>query len=239
MIPAREIGRATVPGTDEPLVLLQRGTDFEIRIGAALLMTSRTHGSEELLAERTCARIAKRPEARVLVGGLGMGFTLAAALGKLGPTTEVVVADLSPAVVAWNRDPLAHLANRPLHDRRVSVEERDVAGLIRGQSDAWDAILLDVDNGPSGLTRTANNWLYSAAGLDAALSGLRPGGVLGVWSVTPDRDFGRRLVRAGFQVEEEQVRARRTKGAKHTIWLATRPLKATPRPAPRSRPRNP
>jgi len=223
MIPAREIGRAEVAGSDEPLILLQRGDDFEIRIGAALLMSSRMHGSEELLAERACARIAMRLEARVLIGGLGMGFTLAAALGKLGPTAQVVVADLSPAVVAWNRGPLAHLSNRPIEDRRVSVAERDVAGLIRGQEGAWDAILLDVDNGPNGLTRTANNWLYSTAGLGAAFLGLRPGGVLGVWSVTPDRDFGRRLARAGFKVEEESVRARRTKGAKHTIWLATRP----------------
>jgi len=211
-----------VPGTEDPLILLQRGTVYEIRVGASLLMSSRTHGSEELLAERACARIAARKDARVLIGGLGMGFTLAAALGQLGPTAQVVVADLIPAVVEWNRALLAHLADRPLEDRRVSVVERDVAGLIRGQLDAWDAILLDVDNGPNGLTRAANNWLYSAAGLGASLSALRPGGVLGVWSVTPDRDFGRRLARAGFKVEEELVRARRTKGAKHTIWLAVR-----------------
>ena len=222
LIPSRELGRASVPGTDDPLILLQRGTVYEIRIGASLLMSSRTHGSEELLAERACARIASRKEARVLIGGLGMGFTLAAALGQLGPTAQVVVADLIPAVVAWNRSHLADLADRPLEDRRVSVVERDVAESLRGPHDTWDAILLDVDNGPNGLTRTSNNWLYSAAGLGAAFSALRPRGILGVWSVAPDRDFGHRLSRAGFTVEEDSVRARRTKGGRHTIWLATR-----------------
>ncbi|TPW17886.1 MAG: hypothetical protein FD129_197 [bacterium] len=223
MIPALELDRAVVPGTKDSLILLQRGPDFEIRIGANLLMTSRTHGSEELLAERACGKIASRLEARVLIGGLGMGFTLAAALRRLGPTAQVVVADLSPAVIRWNREHLASLANRPLEDRRVTSMEGDVAGQIRGQKNTWDAILLDVDNGPSGLTRNANNWLYSTTGLTASLAALRPGGLLGVWSVTPDRDFGRRLVKAGFQVDEDQVRARRTKGPKHTIWLAKRP----------------
>ncbi len=191
-----------------------------------MLMSSRTHGSEEALAERTCARIAHQAKAQVLIGGLGMGFTLAAALRHLSTTAQIVVAELIPAVVEWNRGPLAHLAGRPLEDCRVSILERDVAERIRGQREAWDAILLDVDNGPNGLTRASNSWLYSASGLGAALSALRSGGVLGVWSVAPDREFTRRLTRAGFAVEEAVVRARRTKGGRHTIWLAGRPAES-------------
>jgi spermidine synthase len=222
MIPTRELDRATVPGTDEPLRLLQRDTTWEIRVGVNLLMSSRAHGSEEELAERACGRIA-HPEARVLVGGLGMGFTLAAALRKLPPTATVVVVELIPAVVAWNRGPVAHLAGRPLDDPRVTVEEGDAAEWIRAKPDAWDAILLDVDNGPNGLTRAANNRLYSPAGLAAAFAALRARGILGVWSVAPDRDFTRRLSRAGFGVEEDVVRARGTRGGRHTLWLARRP----------------
>jgi spermidine synthase len=203
-------------------VLLQRGAEFVIRIGAVPLMGSTKHGSEEILAERACTRLLRDSGAHVLIGGLGMGFTLAAALRHVGPTSRVTVAELVPAVVEWNRGPLAHLAGRPLEDPRVTVWEGDVGDVYRGKHAAYDAILLDVDNGPNGLTRAANNGIYAPAGLRAAFDALRPGGVLGIWSVLPDPQFTRRLARAGFTVEEETVRARRTKGGRHTLWLAKR-----------------
>jgi len=223
MIPWLEVDRAAVPGGNAPAVLRQRGTDFEIRVGPHLLMSSQLHGSEEILAERITARLAGRPRGRLLVGGLGMGFTLAAALRGSSADARVVVAELIPAVVAWNRGPLAHLAGRPLDDARVTVMEADVVTLYDAPGGPWDAILLDVDNGPDGLTRAANSRLYTGMGLAAAHAALRPGGLLGVWSVDPDLEFTRRLKRAGFRVEEEVVRARRTKGGRHTLWLATRP----------------
>lgn len=222
MIPWQELGRASVPGAAAPLVLLQRGHEFVIRTGPHALMSSIAHGSEEALAELACDRIAHRAGARVLIGGLGMGFTLAMALQRLPPAARVVVAELMPAVVEWNRGPLAHLAQRPLEDPRVAVHEGDVAHLIRGNNEAFDAILLDVDNGPNGLTRESNTWLYTGAGLRAAFRALRGAGVLGVWSVAPDRAFPRRLAECGFSVEEQVVRARRTRGGRHTVWLATR-----------------
>lgn len=222
MIPWRPLGEATVPGEDAPLRLFQRGDEFAIRIGAKALMSSLAHGSEEALGEMACARVADRSDVRVLIGGLGMGFTLAAALKHLAPGARVVVAELIPAVVAWNRGPLAHLAGHPLADPRVSVLEGDVSDSIRASRVAYDAILLDVDNGPNGLTRATNDWLYSIAGLRSAFAALREGGMLGVWSVQPDPEFTRRLAQAGFEVEEEIVRARRTKGGRHTLWIATR-----------------
>ena len=223
MIPWEVLGHATVPGEEAPLVLARRGDEFVIRIGPHALMSSRTHGSEELLAERVCVRIAGRTEARVLIGGLGMGFTLAAALRHLRPDARVMMAELVPAVVEWNRHALAELAGRPLEDPRVAVHEGDVAEPIRDGEAVLDAILLDVDNGPNGLTRAANDRLYSGAGLRAARRALRPGGVLGVWSVAADRAFRGRLEEGGFEVEEQVVRARRTKGGRHTLWIATRP----------------
>jgi spermidine synthase len=222
MIPWRQLGRAAVSGQEAPLCLYQRGTEFVIRIGPLALMSSLAHGSEEALAELACAELTDRANARVLVGGLGMGFTLAAALRQLGRDSEVVAAELVPEVVEWNRGPLAHLAGRPLDDPRVSVWAGDVADLIRQKGASCDAILLDVDDGPDGLTRKSNDWLYSLAGLAAAHAALRRGGVLGVWSVAPDDAFTRRLQHSGFSVREHFVRARRTKGGRHIIWLATR-----------------
>jgi spermidine synthase len=223
MIPWRRLDSATLPGEARPLVLYQRDTEFVIRVGPVALMSSAAHGSEEALAELACARIEGRAGARVLVGGLGLGFTLAAALAHLAASARVEVAELVPAVVEWNRGPLAHLAGRPLEDPRVTVWEGDVAERIRGKRSPLDAILLDVDNGPDGLTVPANDWLYSAPGLRAILSALREGGVLGVWSAAPDRAFTRRLEQAGFAVEEQVVRARKAKGGRHTLWLGTRP----------------
>jgi spermidine synthase len=193
-----------------------------IWIGRCPLMSSRAHGTEELLAEVACARVAGRAAAQVLVGGLGMGFTLAAALRHLGPDARVEVAELVPALVAWNRGPLARVAGRPLDDPRVSMRDADVADVLRARSHAFDAILLDVDNGPNGLTRASNDWLYSPAGLCVARGALRDEGVLGVWSVAPDRAFARRLRNGGFDVEERTARARSTRGGRHTLWFATR-----------------
>ena len=159
----------------------------------------------------------------MLIGGLGMGFTLAAALRHLGPEAEVVVAELVPGVVDWNRGPLGEHAGHPLRDGRVTVEEVDVSLLLRAGGPGFDAILLDVDNGPEGLTQKSNDWLYSKAGLNVTYRALRPKGVLGVWSAGSDRAFTKRLVGAGFQVDEVPVRAHRGKGARHLIWVARVP----------------
>ena len=222
MIPWRRLGETALPGETQPMVLWQRDREFVIRVGAVALMSSTAHGSEEALAELACARLAGRAEARVLVGGLGMGFTLAAALAHLGPGARVEVAELVPAVVAWNRGPLAHLAGEPLADPRVHVWEGDVAARVRAARGEFDAILLDVDNGPDAFTVAANARLYAPAGLAALHAALRPGGVLGVWSVAPDPEFTRRLGQAGFVAEEHVVRARRGRGGRHTLWLAAR-----------------
>ena len=161
---------------------------------------------------------------RILVGGLGLGYTVAAALRRLGPGGRVIVAELVPAVVRWNRGPLAHLAGYPLQDRRVTILEDDVVRILQAQPRAFDAILLDVDNGPEDLIRKGNDRLYDRAGLEAIRAALRPGGVLGVWSAGPDRAFVRRLERGGFRVEEVRVRARGPLGGRrHTIWLAAIP----------------
>ncbi|MFC1747487.1 spermidine synthase [Pseudomonadota bacterium] len=223
MRPWELLDTVSVPGEGKDLSLHQRGEEFSIKAGYSELMNSRVHGSEDALAELGCERIAKQTQARVLIGGLGMGYTLAAALQKLGPAAEVVVAELVPAVVTWNRGPLAPLAGSPLNDQRVAVHEGDVAQLIRSSKGAYDAILLDVDNGPEGLTRKENDSLYSPAGLSAAMAALRPGGVLGVWSISPEPAFTKRLRRAGFSVEEVRVRARgRHGGGRHMIWFASK-----------------
>jgi spermidine synthase len=223
MIPWKLLDRAPVPGGAGELMLYQRGEEFSIRLTRrGELMNSRVHGSEDALAQLTCARLAGRARPRLLIGGLGMGFTLAAALRDLGPDAEVVVAELVPAVVAWNRGPLGAPAGNPLRDTRADVQEIDVARLLRSERNAFDAILLDVDNGPEGLTRDANDWLYGNGGLAAAFAALRADGILAVWSAGGDSDFTDRLRRAGFEAEEIRVRARISKGARHTIWLARR-----------------
>ena len=223
MVPWEFLDSAPIPRSSEELRLYRRGDEFSIRCGHCELMNSRAHGSEEALAELTCARIADRRRPRFLIGGLGMGYTTAAALERLGTDGQVVVAELVPAVVKWNRGPLADLAGRPLQNERVTVREVDVAQILKVERRTYDAILLDVDNGPEGLTRKGNDWLYSRAGLDAAFAALRPAGVLAVWSATPNRAFAERLREAGFDVDEVHVRSRSCrKGARHTIWLAGR-----------------
>lgn len=227
MIRWKQIATAPVPGSSEEMGLFQRGEEFSIRLGTAELMNSRATGSEAALAELTCAQLGKgsdRATPRLLIGGLGMGYTVEAALGLLGAGAELVVAELIPAVVEWVRGPLAALAGQPLDDPRVSVLETDVGEEMRGVEMAWDAILLDVDNGPQALTRRTNDWLYSPDGLAAAFVALRPGGVLAVWSAEADQTFARRLGKAGFTVQESRVRSRTARrGAHHVIWLATRP----------------
>ena len=215
---------APIPGGGGELGLYRHGDDFVIKVvGGQNLMSTRTHGSADALADITCPEVAGRERPRVLIGGLGVGFTLAAALRSLGPDAEVVVAELVPAVVEWNRGPLGEHAGHPLRDERVTVHEVDVAIMLRAEVTAFDAILLDVDNGPDGLNQEANNWLYSGAGLMASYQALRPRGVLAVWSAAPDRAFTKHLGQAGFEVEEVPVLAHRGKGARHLIWVARRP----------------
>jgi spermidine synthase len=226
MLPWTELDRATVPGEARPLVLARRAEEFVIRVGHTPLMSSRMHDSEDALATHACEQLASTAEAHVLVGGLGMGFTLAAALKVLPANARVVVAELVPAIVEWNRGPLAPLAGRPLEDARVTVRVGDVSELLAASDAVFDAILLDVDNGPAGLTRSSNDKLYSNAGLRTAARALRPAGVLAVWSVAPDERFAQRLADAGFAVEELPVRAHAGKGARHMLWFARRPARA-------------
>jgi spermidine synthase len=222
MIPWSLLATAQVPGGGE-LRLMRRGAEFSIRLGHNELMNSRLSGSEEALATIACERIRTREQPRILIGGLGMGFTLRAALTVLGSKARIIVAELVPAVIAWARDPMAEIFGDSLTDPRARIEEADVGHLIRDGRSGYDAILLDVDNGPAALTRKANDALYDAAGLSAAQAALRPAGVLGVWSSGPDSNFSRRLRKAGFGVDEVSVRATgKGGGARHVIWIATR-----------------
>lgn len=222
MIPWLQLDSATVPGGREELRLKRRGGEFSIMLGANELMNSRLSGSEEALARLSCAKIRGRRQPKMLIGGLGMGFTLRAALAELPPDAAVVVAELVPSVVAWARGPMAELFAGSLDDPRVKILEADVADLIGSGKGVYDAILLDVDNGPDGLSRSANDRLYDMRGLAAARAALTHGGVLAVWSAHPDRGFAARLRRSGFEVEEVGARARGKRGARHVIWLATR-----------------
>jgi spermidine synthase len=221
MLPWVPLATAPTPDGGSLLALRQRGTEFSISVNGHELMTSRGKDSEELLAELACAALPGGRPRRLLVGGLGMGFTLAAALRCIGPDDQVVVAELVEAVVDWNRGPLAHLAGAPLDDPRVEVYQGDVVALIADSRAEFDAIMLDVDNGPEGLTRQANDRLYDMPGLKRIRAALRKGGLMSVWSSGPDDGFTRRLGRAGFRVETRNVRARRGgKGARRVIWLA-------------------
>jgi spermidine synthase len=221
MVPRVLIDTAEIPGGGE-LRLIRRGEEYSIMVGSNELMNSRLSGSEEALAELACERIAGRSQPSMLIGGLGMGFTLRAALALLPQQADVTVVELVPAVIEWARGPMAHIFAGSLHDPRVSILEADVGAFISGRS-AYDAILLDVDNGPEGLTRGQNDRLYTLTGLRLAREALRGGGVLAVWSSAPDPRFIERLRRAGFQVEEIVARANRGRGGRHVIWIATNP----------------
>jgi spermidine synthase len=219
MIPWEVLECVPVRGGGE-ISLHRRGTEYSIRAGGQDLMNSRRHDSEEALAHRGCAQLASVRGARVLVGGLGMGFTVRASLDRLGPTARVDVVDLVPAVVRWNRGPLAHLAGRPLEDARVRVVEADVADVLASSPGTYDAILMDVDNGPRALTASANSRLYTPAGLAAAAQALRPHGTYAVWSPAESPWFTESLRRAGFDVRTEKVPARRGSGGRHVLWIA-------------------
>jgi len=226
MIPWSLLDTAQIPGGGK-LRLMQRGAEFSIRLGRDELMNSRLSATEQALATIACEKIRgrKRPNKRpsVLIGGLGMGFTLRAALTVLGPQAHITVAELVPAVVAWARGPMAKLSGDSLSDPRVRIHEGDVGDLIRSGRSDYNAILLDVDNGPHGMTRKANEGLYDLKGLRAAHTALRPGGVLAVWSSGPDAKFTARLRKTRFKVDEIPLRAKGPRGgARHFIWTATR-----------------
>jgi spermidine synthase len=223
MIPWQKLDTARIPGTDDELRLMRRGKEFSIKLGSNELMNSRLSGSEEALATLAAKRMEKVANPHMLIGGLGMGFTLRAALAVLGSKSKIVVAELVPAVVAWARGPMAEIFGDSLNDPRVTIREGDVAEIIRSHRSKFDAILLDVDNGPEGLTRKGNDALYSAAGLNAARTALRPGGVLAVWSSGPNPAFAKRLRSADFEVNEINIRATgKGRGVRHMIWMATK-----------------
>lgn len=214
------LGHTCAPDGTE-LTLTRRGAEHVILAGGRSLMSSRMHGSEEALAAFACRSVRTLEHPSILVGGLGMGFTLRATLDLLPPRATVTVAELVPGVVEWNRGPLGPLAGHPLKDRRVAVEIGDVAATLRSSSRRFDAVLLDVDNGPAAFTASHNAALYDDQGLAAARRALRAGGVLAVWSAWEDRRFEQRLRYAGFTVEVERVRGRLKKGGpRHTIFLA-------------------
>jgi spermidine synthase len=221
VIPWVELDTASVPGEQDALRLMQRGDEFSIRVGTVELMNNRRSGSEEALATLTCARLKDRANARILIGGLGMGFTLRAALNGVGADARVVVAEIVPAVTAWARGPLSHMFSGSLDDPRVELLVADVNQVIQSAPAQYDAILLDVDNGPEGLTRRANDRLYDMWGLKRARFALRANGILAVWSGRPDRKFKARLQRAGFAVDEIRVHANGSSGRRHVVWLAT------------------
>jgi spermidine synthase len=223
VLPWIQLDTAVMPDGGGELRLKQRGGEFSIMLGTIELMNSRLSGSEEQLARLSFDRIKNHPKPHLLIGGLGMGFTLRAALDVVGDDARITVGELVPAVVEWARGPMAEVFKGCLDDRRVDIALGDV-GLTIGKAKAkYDAILLDVDNGPEGLTRRKNDDLYSVAGLRAAKTALRPNGVLSVWSSAPDAGFTRRLRDAGFAVEELKVRAStKGSGARHVIWMATK-----------------
>jgi len=225
MNPWTVLGVAQIPNDGGELTLSQRAEEFSIRLSGVRgeLMNSRVHGSEEALAELGCAKLANEENAHVLVGGLGMGFTLAAALKAVSASSKVTVAELIPEVVEWNRGPLGDCAGKPLQDNRTHVHQGDVGECFKNGGAKLHAILLDVDNGPEGLTQSDNNWLYSLDGLNAMFNTLHPEGMLAIWSAGPDSLFTIRLKKAGYKVTQRTVRARPGKGSRHTIFLAQKP----------------
>ena len=216
-----QLGVAPIPGSERTLGLYQSKDDFHIIISGGLeLMNTRKHASEDALGRLPCEQLADTASARVLIGGLGMGFTLAAVLNAVGAQAEVTVAELIPEVVEWNRGVLGERSGHPLDDPRTRVYVGDVAELLRAADIAYDVIVLDVDNGPEGLSKQGNDWLYSERGITAARKALSPTGIVGYWSAAADNAFRQRLQRCGFRVEEVLVYAHGNKGARHTLWLA-------------------
>jgi len=228
MIPWLQIDTTRVPGADTELRLMRRGAEFSMMLGQNELMNSRLSGSEEALATLACRRIegVKRPH--LLIGGLGMGFTLRAALAVLDAQARITVVELVPAVIEWARGPMANIFGDSLSDPRAVIREADVVETIKASTSAFDAILIDVDNGPEALIRKANDALYDRKGLQSIRRALRPGGILAVWSSGPNAAFSKRLGSADFEVNEVGLRATtKGSGAHHVIWFATKPSPAS------------
>jgi len=222
LIPWELLDTVKVPISGEILTLNKRGHEYVIKVDGSVLMDSRLHASEDALAELAIRKISSVRKPCVLVGGLGMGHTLAAALKVLGPEAKVEVSEIMPAVVEWNRGPLSHLAGHPLIDPRVAVLMEDIAKVLKTHPSAYDAVLQDVDNGPEGLTLAANAWLYSEAGIKTAMSSLRPRGVLALWSAKPNKEFVRNLRKWGYSVEEVAARGRTLhRGPHYVVWLVS------------------
>ena len=225
-----KLGEAPIPGSDRSLTLHRDKDDFYIRIsGGGELMSSRRHGSEDALGYLPCRKLDNPDKARVLIGGLGMGFTLAAVLGVVGKRAEVTVAELIPGVIEWNRGPLGECSGRPLEDSRTRVFAGNVADVLSAKRSYFDVIAMDVDNGPEGLTQSDNDRLYDLQGIASAKKSLKPGGILAYWSAGRDPSFRKRLAQCGLQVEETMVHAHGRKGPRHCIWLASRGGKKTRR----------
>lgn len=232
MIPWELLGSSPTPDRSGTMTLRRRGQEYSVCIGRWELMNSRLHGSEEALARLAAEALAGAERSQrgkaplsVLVGGLGMGFTLAAALEAFPAPATIAVGELMEAIVQWNKGPLGHLAGEPLSDERVALHQGDILELVARSKGTYDAILLDIDNGPDGLTQAANEWLYGQGGLAALSAALRAGGVLTVWSATDDAAFTRRLRTAGFSATTHRVRARPSgKGGRHIIWVGTKPI---------------
>jgi len=232
MIPWELLGSSPTPDGSGTMTLRRRGQEYSVSVGRWELMNSRAHGSEEALARLAAEALASAgwsaaggDPLSVLVGGLGMGFTLAAALEAFPAPTTIAVGELMEAIVHWNEGPLGHLAGHPLKNERVTSHQGDILKLVAGSEGAYDAILLDIDNGPDGLTQASNEWLYGRSGLAALAAALHGGGVLTVWSATDDAGFTRRLRTAGFATTTHRVRARRSgKGGRHIIWVGTKPI---------------
>lgn len=222
MIPTILLGTARIPNDGGELTLTQRDGDFAIQLKGVHgeLMSSRMYSSEIALAELGCAHLKGVENAKVLVGGMGMGFTLGAALKAISPSSEALVAELVPEIIEWNNGPLGEVAGRPLDDLRTRVYLGDVGELFMPQQARYDAILLDVDNGPEAFTHDDNSDLYSIESLHAIRERLRPNGMLGVWSAWHDPRFTKKLKKARFKTSFKTVRAHKGKGSKHTIYLA-------------------
>jgi spermidine synthase len=222
MIPWTHLDTVQIPNNGGELKLSQRGDEFSIKLSGKRgeLMNSRVFNSEKVLSQLGCAHIKPHHDAHILVGGLGMGYTLSAALKAVNADSVVTVAELIPEVVKWNEGPLGHCAGKPLQDPRTKVHIGDVKELLTSRQPRFDAILLDVDNGPKGLTHSDNDWIYSEDGLKDIYDTLNPNGMLAIWSAGPDYLFSVRLKNIGFRVDTRDVQARPGKGSKHTIFLA-------------------
>ncbi|MCB1430141.1 MAG: hypothetical protein KDJ66_13625 [Nitratireductor sp.] len=223
MIAWEHLASADMPGGGA-LKLMRRGKEYSIKLDRIELMNSRLSGSEDALATMALERIGPVAAPHVLIGGLGMGFTLRAALACFPDDAVITVAELSPDIIEWARGPMSELFGASMEDPRVVIHIGDVGPLIAGSKARYHAILLDVDNGPEGISRADNDAIYSPKGLGAAKSALKPGGVLGVWSQGPDAAFHGRMKQSGLKTEEVRVKANAgRKGARHVLWFGTRP----------------